>query len=381
MHPLNNGSQAITKPTPKARVGNQGYFTESGENNAPSYPGADWYNAVIDEFLAMLTEMSIAFDPDKFDHWQKAMAALKNDASTKASAAQTAAASDATTKANQALSDAKTYSDHQNSTALQSAIQHADAGANWALDNAKSFVADSYMLNEHLSQNVNDIAAYNYVVQLEDSSPSGGSFIQLLISGTGNFGGLERSSYLVTFACRGVSNKLRVLRLNTASESNSPIFYTYYDAQTKKHQLFCSTGPYWYNTNVAVLANMTSTLKNKKVYSIPSGATQQQYDHIITNDSLDTIFEQRFPSSEKYFKSNGKIIQFGNGVGAGNVTLPIAFPNSFDVVLVTNTTQQGDRVDNAFGYIVDNATFFAGSKSSTANSVTGAPYSWMAIGD
>lgn len=114
MHPLNNGSQATTKPTPKARVGTQGYFTESGENNTPSYPGADWFNAVIDEFLAMLTEMSIDFNPDKFDHWQRAMAALKNDA---------------TTKANQALADAQTYADKQDSSTLASAKSYSeDAG-------------------------------------------------------------------------------------------------------------------------------------------------------------------------------------------------------------------------------------------------------------
>jgi len=71
MHPLRNGSQATTRPANKPLVGSPGYFTESGDNNIPSYPGADWFNHVIDEFQNALAEMGVTFDPTKDDHLQK----------------------------------------------------------------------------------------------------------------------------------------------------------------------------------------------------------------------------------------------------------------------------------------------------------------------
>lgn len=64
MHPLQNGSQVTERPANKPVSGLPGYFTESGENNVPSYPGADWFNHVIDEFLNVLSLMGIQYDPD-----------------------------------------------------------------------------------------------------------------------------------------------------------------------------------------------------------------------------------------------------------------------------------------------------------------------------
>ncbi|MEZ9972829.1 hypothetical protein AB4394_17910 [Vibrio lentus] len=63
MHPLRNGSQVTERPADKPVSGSPGYFTESGENNVPSYPGADWFNHVIDEFLNLLASFNITFDP------------------------------------------------------------------------------------------------------------------------------------------------------------------------------------------------------------------------------------------------------------------------------------------------------------------------------
>ncbi|EHR5461966.1 hypothetical protein KUM02_000400 [Vibrio parahaemolyticus] len=63
MHPLQNGSQVVTRPANKPASGLPGYFTESGDNNIPSYPGADWFNHVIDEFLNALDSLGITFDP------------------------------------------------------------------------------------------------------------------------------------------------------------------------------------------------------------------------------------------------------------------------------------------------------------------------------
>ncbi|BCV65127.1 hypothetical protein TUM17387_04860 [Shewanella carassii] len=61
MYPLQNGSQAASRPANKPKSGSPGYFTESGDNNVPSYPGADWFNDVIDEFLNL---RSAAGNPD-----------------------------------------------------------------------------------------------------------------------------------------------------------------------------------------------------------------------------------------------------------------------------------------------------------------------------
>lgn len=78
MHPLNNGSQVENVPALKPRVGTAGYFSESNDNGAPSYPGQDWFNAVIREFQGALSASGVAFDPDKFDHLQKLLDANGN---------------------------------------------------------------------------------------------------------------------------------------------------------------------------------------------------------------------------------------------------------------------------------------------------------------
>ncbi|HCG7934342.1 TPA: hypothetical protein NJ875_000663 [Vibrio parahaemolyticus] len=74
MHPLQNGSQVIERPAKKPTSGFPGYFTESGDNNIPSYPGQDWFNDVIDEFLNALSSQGVTFLPNKTDHLAKALA-------------------------------------------------------------------------------------------------------------------------------------------------------------------------------------------------------------------------------------------------------------------------------------------------------------------
>ncbi|AUR82832.1 hypothetical protein NVP1028O_49 [Vibrio phage 1.028.O._10N.286.45.B6] len=71
MHYLNNGSQVESVPPLKPRVGTRGYFTESNDEGSPSYPGQDWFNAVIREFQTALSDNGISFDPDKYDHLSK----------------------------------------------------------------------------------------------------------------------------------------------------------------------------------------------------------------------------------------------------------------------------------------------------------------------
>lgn len=68
MHPLRNGSQATVRPAAKPLTGLAGWFTESGDDNKPSYPGADWFNHVIAEFQNALADQGVIFDPTKEDH-------------------------------------------------------------------------------------------------------------------------------------------------------------------------------------------------------------------------------------------------------------------------------------------------------------------------
>lgn len=76
MHPLNNGSQATERPAKKPLSGTAGWFTESGENNVPSYPGQDWFNNNIAEFQAAIAEMGVVFDPQNDDHLAKAFRSI-----------------------------------------------------------------------------------------------------------------------------------------------------------------------------------------------------------------------------------------------------------------------------------------------------------------
>lgn len=68
MHPLFNGSQVEERPARKATSGIKGYFSESNDNNVPSYPGADYFNDQIDEFLNALSAAGITYDETKTDH-------------------------------------------------------------------------------------------------------------------------------------------------------------------------------------------------------------------------------------------------------------------------------------------------------------------------
>ncbi|EOG1474676.1 hypothetical protein ACK3GY_002073 [Vibrio parahaemolyticus] len=72
MHPLQNGSQATVRPANKPTVGLGGWFTESGDNNVPSYPGADWFNHVIAEFQNVLASQGVVFDPSSDENLKTA---------------------------------------------------------------------------------------------------------------------------------------------------------------------------------------------------------------------------------------------------------------------------------------------------------------------
>ncbi|EMU9699078.1 hypothetical protein AABB82_000387 [Vibrio cholerae] len=68
MHKLQNGSQVSVRPQRKPLVGLGGYFSESNDQNAPSYPGQDWFNDCTDEFLNALAAAGIEYEHGRLDH-------------------------------------------------------------------------------------------------------------------------------------------------------------------------------------------------------------------------------------------------------------------------------------------------------------------------
>ncbi|WP_273979343.1 hypothetical protein [Vibrio parahaemolyticus] len=91
MHPLQNGSQVTERPAKKPSSGVQGWFTESGENNIPSYPGQDWFNSVIAEFLNLLSSQGIDFEPNKEDHLKRCFDSFSAPRTTTVSTIQSGA--------------------------------------------------------------------------------------------------------------------------------------------------------------------------------------------------------------------------------------------------------------------------------------------------
>ncbi|EOW9277923.1 TPA: hypothetical protein PX780_000765 [Vibrio cholerae] len=68
MHKLQNGSQVSVRPQRKPLVGLSGYFSESNDQGAPSYPGQDWFNDCTDEFLNALAAAGIEYEHGRLDH-------------------------------------------------------------------------------------------------------------------------------------------------------------------------------------------------------------------------------------------------------------------------------------------------------------------------
>lgn len=78
---------------------------------------------------------------------------------------------------------------------------------------------------------------------------------------------------------------------------------------------------------------------------------------------------------------NGLILQWGKIVYRGTHNFPIEFPTKCLTLVVGNVDQQGGRVDNAFGYIIDNKNFYVATKRSDIDfGTTSFPCSWIAIG-
>ena len=78
MHKLKNGSQVAERPARKETAGTAGYFSESNDAGSPSYPGQDWFNGVIDEFLNALAAAGVAYDSSKLTNLADVMVAFRN---------------------------------------------------------------------------------------------------------------------------------------------------------------------------------------------------------------------------------------------------------------------------------------------------------------
>ncbi|WP_416777197.1 phage tail protein [Xenorhabdus budapestensis] len=87
-------------------------------------------------------------------------------------------------------------------------------------------------------------------------------------------------------------------------------------------------------------------------------------------------------SGNGWFKdeSTGLMIQWGAESDSNrNFNFPHMFSEACFVVLVTNSTSQGERIDNAFGHPINNSQFFAATKREDGV-INGFPITWLAIG-
>jgi hypothetical protein len=82
----------------------------------------------------------------------------------------------------------------------------------------------------------------------------------------------------------------------------------------------------------------------------------------------------------------GIIMQWGHVSGEGStgtnsfpIPFPIPFPTACLNFMVSNADRQGGGIDNAYGYPIDSASFFANTKAGS-NTTSGYPLYWFAIG-
>jgi hypothetical protein len=82
---------------------------------------------------------------------------------------------------------------------------------------------------------------------------------------------------------------------------------------------------------------------------------------------------------------SGIIIQCGyNSSTNANFQFPEAFPSGCFSFICGNADVQGSWVDNAFGYAIDRANYYVGTKESnqpTPGSISNFPVSWIAMGE
>lgn len=80
MYHLDNASSVPEMPTIKPVMFTETrWFTEGGDGIAPSYPGADWFNAIQAEMLNVLSMANIAPDKNKLDQFAQAIRIFSSD--------------------------------------------------------------------------------------------------------------------------------------------------------------------------------------------------------------------------------------------------------------------------------------------------------------
>lgn len=109
-------------------------------------------------------------------------------------------------------------------------------------------------------------------------------------------------------------------------------------------------------------------------------AFQDAVDSLTATVSNGSNFTGDYDTNGYIQFPNGFIMQWGKRNSAGNTSFPIKFPNKAFLVLAGNADSQGALVDNAFGYVVNNATFYIATKASNTGSVLGFATAWIAIG-
>lgn len=78
--------------------------------------------------------------------------------------------------------------------------------------------------------------------------------------------------------------------------------------------------------------------------------------------------------------NTGIIYQWCKPSSQGNNNFPISFPNQCFYAFATNTSQQGNNVDNSFAYVVNNSTYYYATKSSDNQGVNFYPGAVWAVG-
>jgi hypothetical protein len=118
----------------------------------------------------------------------------------------------------------------------------------------------------------------------------------------------------------------------------------------------------------------------------PTPSTNDNSTKIATTAFVQSLLTNKFTASKLtngWWKdgNTGMIWQWCTPtVLPGNNKFPLTFPNKCLYVFATNTNRQGPQVDNAFGYPIDNSTYYFGTKRSDEDNISTFPGAILAIG-
>ena len=137
-----------------------------------------------------------------------------------------------------------------------------------------------------------------------------------------------------------------------------------------------------YKVNVGPEQNVGDSDNTMKIASISVRKNGDTINRFALDVPLSSQYNSHYFNENGWCKlPNGLIFQWGKIVYIGTHNFPIEFPNKCLTLVVGNADQQGGRVDNAFGYIIDNKNFYVATKRSDIDfGITSFPCSWIAIG-